>query len=76
MKKKMSMEQRAWNNFKAITFIASIVSFGCGGLTILFIRDNIPIMLLILVAPISYAIALRVFAKDFLKEGIKPYNDR
>lgn len=75
MKKKMSMEQRAWNHFKGITFVASLISFGCGALTILFIRDNTPIMLLILVAPISYAIALRVFAKDFLKEGIKPYNE-
>ena len=72
MKEKMSMEQKAWEHFKGITFVASIISFGCGALTILFIRENVTIMLLILVAPISFFVAWKVFAKEFLKEGIKP----
>ena len=68
----MKKEQKAWEHFKGITFVASIISFGCGGLTILFIRDNVTVTLLILVAPISFFIAWYLFAKEFLKEGIKP----
>jgi len=66
------MEQRAWEHFKGITFIASIISFGCGGLAILFIREFVPAMLSILIAPISFFVAWHLFAKEFLKEGIKP----
>ena len=68
----MKKEQRTWEHFKGITFVASLISFGCGELTILFIREYVAIMLLIIVAPISFFIAWKVFAKDFLKEGIKP----
>lgn len=72
MKKKISKEQRAWDSFKALTFNAAMVSFGCGGLAILFVRDFYPALLLILIAPISYFFAWKYFTKEFLKEGIKP----
>ena len=72
MKEKTSKEQGAWEAFKFITFTGAMVAFGCGGLTIIFIREFVPIMLLILIAPISFAIAWKVFAKEFLKDGVKP----
>lgn len=71
-RKELSKEARAWEDFKFITFNSAMIAFGLGMLTIIFIRDCIPFVLSILVAPLCFFIAWYLFPKKFLKENIKP----
>lgn len=71
-RKDLGKEAKAWKDFKFITFNSVMIAFGLGALTVIFIKDAIPIMLLILVGPICYAFAMRFFPKSFLKDNIKP----
>jgi len=71
-RKDLSEEQRAWEDFKFVTFNSAMIAFGLGAIVILFVRDFLPSMLLILFAPISYFFAWRYFPKRFLKNEIKP----
>ena len=72
-RKDMSKGERAWQVFKFVVFNSSMMAFGLGALTILTLSKNFvyPI-LLILVAPICFFIAWKLFPKKFLKENIKP----
>jgi len=71
-RKDLSKEARAWEDFKFISFNSMMIAFGLGALTIIFIRDFIPIMLTILVGPICFFIAWHFLSKKFLKENIIP----
>ena len=72
-RKDLSKEARAWEDFKVIIFNSGMVAFGLGALTTIYIKDFSAFVLLsVLVHPISFFVAWRLFSKEFLKENIKP----
>ena len=72
MSKKTSKEQRAWTTFNAMAFNSIFVSMGIGMLLILLVNHMPYTMLLMLICPVSYFVLWKIYAKEFLKEGIKP----
>lgn len=72
-RKDLSIEQRAWEDFKFITFNSIMIAFGLGAFLVLTLsKDRIYLMLLVLVAPLCYFFAWRYFPKRFLRNEIKP----
>lgn len=70
-RKDVSIEQRAWEDFKFITFNMNIIAFGFGALTIIFLKESFAYLLLLFVAPICYFIAWKYLSKKFLKNEVK-----
>ena len=71
-RKDMSIEQRAWEDYKFITFNSGMIAFGLGAVTIIFLKESFAYpILLILVHPVIFFFAFRFFPKRFLKERIK-----
>ena len=71
-RKDMSIEQRAWEDYKFITFNSGMIAFGLGAVTIIFLKESFAYpLLLILVHPIMFFFAFKYLPKKFLKEGVK-----
>jgi len=71
-RKDLTPEQRAWEDYKFITFNSGMIAFGLGAVTIIFIKETFfyP-MLLVLVHPIIFFFAFKYLPKKFLKKEIK-----
>ena len=66
------MEQKAWVDFKFITFNGNTLAFALGAIVIMFVRTFLPIMLLMLVVPVAYLFAWKYLSKKFLKIEVEP----
>ena len=71
-KKELSPDQKAWEIFKVMCFNSIVVSFGLGMLIIIFPNLMPYSMLFIVICPVGFFITWHCYAKQFLKEGIKP----